>query len=183
MGCRYVLAQKPCQGNADRARQFAKAAGARVIATSSSAEKCETLKKLGADHVINYRETDNWGEEAKKLTGGVGVDHIIEVGGAKTLQESLVAIKPEGVISVIGFVSGATGDGMPNMLHALLSLCTVRGLMVGSKAQFEEMNACIVANNIKPVVDKRVFELKDLKAACEYMWEQKHFGKVTIKIA
>jgi NADPH:quinone reductase-like Zn-dependent oxidoreductase len=83
--------------------QFAKAAGARVIATTSSAEKGETLKKLGADHVLNYKENPNWGEEAKKLTGGVGCHHVVEVAGPSSLAQSLKAVRFEGVISIIGF--------------------------------------------------------------------------------
>ena len=86
------------------ALQFAKAAGAKVISTTSSKEKEERLKKLGADHVINYKEDANWGETAKKLTGGVGVDHIIEVGGPSTVRNSLKAIKFEGIISIIGYL-------------------------------------------------------------------------------
>jgi len=162
--------------------KFAKAAGARVIATTSSLNKAETLKKLGADHVINYKEVSNWGEEAKKLTGGEGVDHILEVGGSNTMRQSLAAIKIEGVISIIGFVGGA-GDDQPNILEALMHFCIIRGLAIGSRAQFEEMNACIEATKLKPVVDKAVFEFQDLPKAYQYLWDQKHFGKVTVKVA
>jgi len=90
------------------ALQFAKAAGARVISTTSSKDKMDKLKKLGADHVINYKEDENWGETAKKLTGGVGVDHVIEVGGPSTTRNSLKAIKFEGIISIIGYVLHST---------------------------------------------------------------------------
>ncbi|KAF1955761.1 NAD(P)-binding protein [Byssothecium circinans] len=162
--------------------QFAKAAGARVIATTSSAEKAETLKKYGADHVINYKENPNWGEEAKKLTtNGDGVEHVVEVGGPTTLAQSLKAIKMDGVISIIGFIGGFTKD-QPTFLDCLNNLCTVRGLLVGSRAQFEEMNRAIEANDIHPVVDKKSFSLTELKDAYQYMWDQKHFGKLVIKI-
>ncbi|THW59595.1 NAD(P)-binding protein [Aureobasidium pullulans] len=161
--------------------QFAKAAGARVIATTSSKEKGEKLKALGADYVINYREDPNWGETAKKITGGVGVNHIIEVGGPNTLQQSLKAICLEGVISVIGFIGG-TNEKQPTLLDALVNICTVRGLYVGSRQQFEEMNAAIEANNIKPVIDENIFTLDQLKEAYQFQWDQKHFGKVGIKI-
>lgn len=161
--------------------QFAKAAGARVIATTSSADKCETLKKLGADHVINYKDDPNWGATAKKLTtGGAGVDHIIEVGGAATLEQSCAAIKYEGVVTIIGFLGGAKPK--TSAIDALMHLCTFRGVYVGSRQQLEDMVRCIEANDIHPVVDEKVFALDEVKEAYEYMWDQKHFGKVVIKV-
>ena len=118
--------------------QFAKAAGAIVISTTSSAEKAERLKKLGADHVINYKEVPNWGEEAKKLTpGGEGVDHIVEVGGPESIKQSFEAIKIGGVITVVGFVGGVKGG--PGFLEPLMRLCSVRGILVGNRVQFEAM--------------------------------------------
>ncbi|KAI1139366.1 NAD(P)-binding protein [Hypoxylon sp. FL0543] len=162
--------------------QFAKAAGARVIATTSSKEKAEVLKKLGADHVINYKEDPNWGETARKLTpGGAGVDHIIEVGGAGTIDQSFKAIKFEGIISVIGFLSGA--NTQTTVISTLQNVCTARGVYVGSKALMEDMVAAIEANDIHPVIDKEVFDFEKTKEAYQYMWDQKHFGKVVIKIA
>lgn len=141
------------------ALQFAKAAGARVIATTSSASKGDRLKQLGADHVINYKEDTNWGETAKKFTGGRGVQHIVEVGGPNTLSQALKAIAIDGVISIIGFLGGAAAEGTPTMLDALMSICTVRGVLVGSRHQFEDMNRAVEANNIKPVVDEKIFTL------------------------
>lgn len=165
------------------ALQFAKAAGAKVIATTSSPKKAEILKKLGADHIINYKDEPNWGEKAKGLTPGhVGVHHVIEVGGPTTMAQSLKAIKFDGVISIIGFLGG-TGKDQPTFLDCLNNICTVRGLLVGSRMQFEDMNRAIEANDIHPVVDEKVFELAELKEAYQYMWDQKHFGKLTIKIA
>ncbi|KAJ9644728.1 hypothetical protein H2201_006119 [Coniosporium apollinis] len=162
--------------------QFAKSAGATVIATTSSQEKAETLKKLGADHVINYKEDQSWGETAKNLTPGKeGVTHIIEVGGPNTLRQSLKAVKIDGVISIIGFLGGAKGDE-PSYLDCLTNICTVRGLLVGSRLQFEDMNRAIEANNIHPVVDEKVFTIDEAKDAYQYMWDQKHFGKLCIKI-
>lgn len=164
------------------ALQFAKAAGATVIATTSSAEKAETLKKLGADHVINYKETENWGEKAKELSyQGAGCHHVIEVGGAATMPQSLKAIRIDGVISIIGFVGGK-GKEQPTFLETLNNICTVRGILVGSRLQFEDMNASIEANKIKPVVDKKVFKLEELKDAYKYQQDQKHFGKVCVSI-
>lgn len=98
------------------------------------------------------------------------------------MAQSLKAIKIDGVISIIGFIGGFSKD-QPTFLDCLNNLCTVRGLLVGSRLQFEDMNRAIEANNIHPVVDEKVFELGQLKEAYEYMWDQKHFGKVTIKIA
>ncbi len=152
------------------ALQFAKAAGAKVISTTSSKEKEELLKKYGADHVINYKTDPNWGESAKKLTtGGLGVDHIVEVGGPSTVKQSLKAIKFDGVITIIGFLGGPKNEDEPSFLDCLTNLCTVRGSMVGSREQFEAMNRSIEANNIKPVVDKKVFGFEEAKDAYKYM--------------
>ncbi|KAJ4395250.1 hypothetical protein N0V85_006615 [Neurospora sp. IMI 360204] len=163
------------------ALQFAKAGGAKVIATTSSKEKCEMLKKLGADYVINYNEDKNWGETARALTpNNQGIDHIIEVGGAGTLGQSMKAIKYEGIISIIGFLGGA--QPKESILDTLSKICTVRGVYVGSKQLMEEMCLAIEANNIKPVVDKKIFKFDEVKEAYKYMWAQKHFGKVGISI-
>ncbi|OAL54269.1 hypothetical protein IQ07DRAFT_500031 [Pyrenochaeta sp. DS3sAY3a] len=165
------------------ALQFAKAAGAKVIATTSSAKKAELLKKLGADHVINYKETPDWGEAAAKLTpNGAGVQHVVEVGGPATMAQSLKAVAIDGVITIIGFIAGMEKN-QPSFLDCLNNLCTVRGILVGSRLQMEDMCAAIEANDLHPVVDDKVFELKDLKDAYEYMWDQKHFGKLTVKVA
>jgi NADPH:quinone reductase-like Zn-dependent oxidoreductase len=163
-------------------RQFAKSAGARVIATTSSSKKADLLKKLGADHIINYKEEPNWGEVAKSLTTNKeGVHHILEVGGPTTMKQSLNAIKIDGVISIIGFLGGVSKD-QPTFLDCLNHVCTVRGILVGSRLQFEDMNAAIEANDIHPVVDEKVFSLDEVKDAYQYMWDQKHFGKLCIKI-
>lgn len=114
-------------------------AGATVIATTSSASKAEILKKLGADHVINYKENPNWGEHAASLTpDGAGVNHVLEVGGPATMAQSLKAIKIDGVISIIGFLGGQVKE-QPSFLDALMNICTVRGVLVGNRIQFEEM--------------------------------------------
>ncbi|KZZ96472.1 Alcohol dehydrogenase superfamily, zinc-type [Beauveria brongniartii RCEF 3172] len=166
------------------ALQFAKAAGARVIATTSSDGKAASLRALGADHIINYKENPEWGAEARKITGGVGVDHIVEVVGPKSMAQGLKAIKVGGVISIIGFVGGGAED-QPGFLDCLTNLCTARGLMVGSRAQMEDMCRAIEANpeRLRPVVDKKLFKLEDVKKAYEYQWSGKHFGKVCIEIS
>ncbi|KAK4108282.1 alcohol dehydrogenase-like protein [Canariomyces notabilis] len=163
------------------ALQFAKAAGATVIATTSLAEKAELLKKLGADHVINYREDPNWGETARKLTpNGEGVEHVIEVGGESTMTQSLAAIKMEGIISIIGLLGGTRPKD--SIMEALSRVCVIRGVYVGSRTQLEDMVKATEEHNIHPVVDKTVFTLDQAKEAYEYMLAQKHFGKVGIKI-
>ncbi|KAF4119309.1 D-arabinose 1-dehydrogenase, Zn-dependent alcohol dehydrogenase family [Geosmithia morbida] len=166
--------------------QFAKAAGARVIATTSSADRAGLLRKLGADHIINYREKADWGEEARSITGGVGVDHVIEVAGPTSMAQSLKAVRIGGVISIIGFVGGAArAEGEPGFLDSLVSMCTVRGFLVGSRTQMEEMNLAIEGNieKLRPVVDSKTFTLDQVKEAYEYQWSGKHQSKVGIKIA
>ncbi|KAL8647172.1 MAG: hypothetical protein Q9210_005717 [Variospora velana] len=164
------------------ALQFAKAAGARVIATTSSDAKASTLRSLGADVVLNYKTDAAWGETAKRLSPhGLGVDHILEVGGPTSMGQSLKAIRPEGVISIIGFLGGMSKE-QPTFLESLTNICIVRGVAVGSRLQFQAMNEAIDATGIKPVVDEKVFALEELREACQYMWEQKHFGKLTVKI-
>ena len=150
--------------------QFAKAVGARVIATTSSPEKAEKLKKLGADHVINYKTDPNWGETARKLTpNNVGVDHIVEVGGSGTLKQSLKCIKFEGVVSIIGFLGGGNPKEQPVALDALMHICTIRGVYVGSKALMNDMVDAIEANDIHPVLDEKVFSLEQAREAYDYM--------------
>lgn len=141
-----------------------------MIATTSSAEKGDKLKKLGADHVINYKDDPNWGETARKLTPeGAGVDHIIEVGGSGTLQQSFKCIKFEGVISIIGFLGGVDPKTQPTVLETLGHICTVRGVYVGSKALMKDMIRAIEANDIHPVVDDKVFTLDQAREAYDYM--------------
>ncbi|KAJ5632419.1 hypothetical protein N7490_008758 [Penicillium lividum] len=165
----YVLVQGT-GGVSMFALQFAKAAGAVVIATTSSAEKAKKLKSLGADHIINYREDANWGETAKKLTpDGAGVDHIVEVGGSGTLKQSFKAIKYEGVISVIGFLGGVDPKTQPSVVDTLGHICTVRGVYVGSKELMRDMIRAIEANDIHPVVDEKVFSLDQTREAYEHM--------------
>lgn len=164
--------------------QFARAAGAKVIATSSSDEKLEFLKKVGATHVINYKTDKNWGETAKKLsTGELGVDHVVEVGGPGTMKQSMLAVKPEGVITVIGFLGGTNHEDTPTTLDTLTHLCTVRGILVGSRLQFDDMVRAIETADIHPVVDKNVFPFEKAPDAYKYQWDQKHLGKVVITVA
>ena len=144
------------------ALQFAKAAGATVIATTSSASKAAKLKELGADHVINYKEISEWGEKAKELTlNGEGVDHVIELGGPMTLAESIKAVKIDGVISIIGFLAqGKPGQEAPNWLETLARTFTARGVFVGSRLQFEEMVSLFPAMGFVWVKEIRKAEAK-----------------------
>lgn len=126
------------------ALQFAKAAGAKVIATTSSAAKGEILKKLGADHVINYKDEPEWGAKAKSLTPNeAGVDHILEVAGPTTMIQNFNAIKHDGIISIIGFLGGFA-EKQPSFLEALNHGCIVRGILIGSRLQFEEMVSLVM---------------------------------------
>lgn len=157
---------------------FAHAAGLRTILTSSSEEKIARAKELGADETINYKRTPDWEKEARKLTGGLGVDHVIEVGGSDTMPRSLAAVRTGGAISVIGVLSGGQPTVSPAQI--LMSSVRVQGIYVGSRWMFERMNRAISFHQIKPVVDK-VFAWTEYKQALEYMEGQSHFGKICLK--
>ena len=161
------------------ALQFAKAAGARVIATSSSDEKLEKLKRLGADAVINYKAVPNWGQKVKNLTDGRGVDHVIEVGGPGTLMESITACRTGGHIALIGVLTGFAGEVV---IPALFSnQIRTSGILIGSRADQEDMIRAITANRLKPIID-RLFPLQEIVAAFKYFESQKHFGKVCLQL-
>jgi len=161
------------------ALQFAKAAGGVVIATSSSDEKLERAKALGADHLVNYRTTPDWARAARELTGGLGVDHVIEVGGADTFAQSIQAVRLGGHVHVIGVLSGFTKD--VNVAAIFGANAHVSGITVGSREHFEAMVRAIEANGIKPVVDKR-YPLADAQAAFQAMKAGEHFGKIVLDI-
>ena len=161
------------------ALQFAKAAGARVIATSSSEEKLEKLKRLGADDLINYKTTPSWGEKAKALTDGRGVDQVIEVGGPATLAQSMAACRLGGHIALIGVLSGFAGEVLIPALFA--AQIRVSGISIGSRADQEDMIRAIHVNRLKPVID-RSFGLEQIAAAFEYYQTQSHFGKISLEI-
>jgi NADPH:quinone reductase-like Zn-dependent oxidoreductase len=162
------------------ALQFAKAHGARVIATSSSNEKLARVKNLGADETINYKATPDWEKRATELTGGVGVDHVVEVGGAETFERSLRAIRPMGIVSQIGVLTGVAKD--LNIAPILMKHARIQGIYVGSRAMFEDMNRAIVQDKIVPVVDK-VFPFEQVPDALRHMESGSHFGKIVVKVA
>ncbi len=158
------------------ALQFAKAAGAKVIITSSSDAKLARARALGADETINYRSNPDWELAAKDITGGRGVDIVVETAGA-TLSKSLAATAFGGFVGVVGFVAGP--EATISLRQLFGPLIRVQGIAVGSKARFEQMNRAIEQHRIKPVLDT-VFALDDAQAAFKHMESGAHFGKVAI---
>lgn len=161
------------------ALQFAKLAGARVIATSSSEEKLEKLKRLGADDVINYKAEPGWGQKTKDLTDGRGVDHVIEVGGPATLTQSIAACRTGGHIALVGLLTGFMAEvSIPALFSNQIR---ISGISIGSRADQEDMVRAITVNGLKPVIDRR-FPLQDISAAFKHYESQKHFGKVCLEL-
>lgn len=160
------------------ALQFAKMAGARVIATSSSDAKLGRLKEMGADALVNYKTTPDWDKPAREFTNGIGVDHVVEVGGAGTLPISVKAVRRAGYIATIGVLSG---PGEVDARMILLKSLRVRGIYVGSRVMFEDMNRAIAASGMRPVID-RVFGFDETAEAMKYMESGAHFGKVCIRL-
>jgi NADPH:quinone reductase-like Zn-dependent oxidoreductase len=160
------------------ALQFARLAGARVIATSSSDQKLGRARELGASEGINYKTTPDWDKRVRELTGGKGVDQVIEVGGAGTLPKSIRAARVGGYIALIGVLSGA---GDISQLPILMKNIRVQGIFVGSRSMFEDMNRAIQSNQLRPVVD-RVFPFEQAVEALEYLESGAHFGKVVIRM-
>lgn len=159
------------------ALQFAKLFGARVIATTSSNDKANRLKALGADDTVNYRTTPDWNVAVRDLTAGRGVDRVIEVGGAGTLEKSLKSVAAEEQISLVGVLVNGPPTLDLNVLRR--SMSTLRPVAVGSRPQFVAMNRAIAVNRLKPVID-RVFSFDDAIAAFRYYEAGQFFGKVVI---
>ena len=159
--------------------RFAKAAGAKAIVTSSSPEKLKRARDLGADEVINYRLTPEWGKEAARLSGVDGVDHVIEVGGAGTFQQSVRASRFHGNIGLIGILSGR--DAATEIFSIVPKGLNVFGIYVGSPMMFEEMNRALLQNRLRPVID-RVFPFAEAPDAFRYLESGAHFGKVVIAV-
>lgn len=159
------------------ALQFARLHGARVIATSSKDEKLAKALELGAADGINYKTTPDWAKKTLELTGGRGVDFVVEVGGAGTLGQSMKAVRSGGQISLIGVLSGG---GEVNPMPILMKNIRVQGIFVGSREMFEAMNRAISLAKLKPVVD-RVFPFSEAVEAYRYMESAAHFGKVAIE--
>lgn len=161
------------------ALQIAKAMGAQVIATSSSDEKLERLRTLGADHVLNYRTTPDWGKEMRRLTDGRGVDHVIEVGGPGTLAQSIAAGRPGALISLIGVLTGTSGDVPTAQLMARQQ--RLQGLLVGSRKHQQDLLAALTMTGLRPVID-RSFDLAQLADAFRHQETNSHLGKICVTI-
>lgn len=159
--------------------QFAHAMGIRAIITSSSDEKLARAKKLGAALGINYKTTPDWDKAAMEFTGGVGVDHVVEVGGAATLARSFHALRVGGKITMIGGLSGGATELNPGLIFSRRA--NVQGISVGSTQMFLAMNRAIEVNAIRPVIDK-VFAFADAQAAYKHMASGAHFGKIVIRV-
>src|ERR1700722_12463473 len=161
------------------ALQFALAAGARVFAITGSQAKVDRLERLGAEHVIRYETEPEWSRAVLEVTGGVGVDHVVQTGGAGTIDESIKAAAVGGSISLVGLLTGA--GGRLDMLPILTKTLRLQGVIVGSVEMFERMIGMIEHLRIRPVIDE-AFQMQDVAAALEYLKSGPHLGKVTIKV-
>lgn len=162
------------------ALQFAQAQGARAIVTSSSDDRLERVRKMGAWQTLNYREQPEWAKIVREMTDGNGVDRVIEVGGAETIAQSLSATRFGGIISLIGSLTGLT---VPiDLARIFMKRIAIHGILVGHREGFEEMNRALCATSIKPVVD-RVYGLEELPDALRAMKSGGHFGKICVRIA
>jgi NADPH:quinone reductase-like Zn-dependent oxidoreductase len=137
------------------------------------------LKALGADHIINYKKELAWGSLAREITNGTGVDHVIEVGGPETLEQSMLAARVGGHISVIGILTGLEGN--LSIVTALIKQLRLQGLIVGNRTQQQEMIKAIDANNMRPIIDK-VFPVEDIVDAFRYQESNQHFGKICLNV-
>lgn len=162
------------------ALQLAKAKGARVIITSSQNEKLERAKKMGADHLINYKERPDWENEVLSLTDGRGVDRVIEVGGGGTLEKSILATRMGGRISLIGVLTGF--DNKINPVPLFQKNQTLHGIYVGSGEMQKKLGQELEEFGIHPLID-HIFTLEDSLKAYQYLENGKHFGKVVIKLS
>ncbi|WP_159712903.1 zinc-dependent alcohol dehydrogenase family protein [Geminicoccus flavidas] len=160
------------------ALQIAKAMGATVIATSSSDAKLERVRELGADHVINYRQQPEWGRLVQEMTGGQGVDHVVEVGGPGTLPQSITAVRIGGHISLIGVLTGRAGEVPTSLLMA--KQARLQGLIVGSRRHQIEFVQALDATGIRPVID-RSFPLEGIADAFRHEESGSHFGKICLE--
>ncbi|HER26344.1 MAG TPA: NAD(P)-dependent alcohol dehydrogenase [Rhodospirillales bacterium] len=164
------------------ALQMAKARGATVIATSSSGEKLERLKDLGADHLLNYREIPDWGKAVLALSEGRGADLVVEIGGGETINQSLRAIRSGGTLSLIGNVSGSVAE--INLPHVFMFHKRLIGIATGSVADFRAMMAEISSTGLRPVIDDTVYDFQDLGLglALKALPQGDHFGKVVVRV-
>ena len=160
------------------ALQFGRLLGARVVITSSSDAKVKRALDMGASDGINYKTNPDWDKKARELTGDVGVDHVVELGGAGTLGRSLKAVRMGGRISLIGVL---TGGGEVNPMAALMKNVRIQGIYVGSRDMFEAMNRAIALHRLRPVIE-RVFPFDKARAAFRHMESAAHFGKIALRV-
>jgi NADPH:quinone reductase-like Zn-dependent oxidoreductase len=158
--------------------QFARMAGARVVATSSSDQKIERLRTMGVSDAINYKQAPDWEKDVLRVTGR-GVDCVIEIGGAGTFARSVQSLAFGGKVCLIGFVAGRDGDTSPFPL--MYKAGNLHGIFVGDREMFEEMNRAVAVNHVKPVVD-RVFPLEEAKQAFAHHASGQFIGKVVIQL-
>jgi NADPH:quinone reductase-like Zn-dependent oxidoreductase len=161
------------------ALQFARLAGAQVIATSGSDATLARAIQLGAAQGINYKTVPDWGGKVRELTDGRGVDLVVEVGGAGTLSQSMKAVRIGGRVSLIGVLTGNTGE--LNQLPLVMKKVRLQGILVGSRVMFESMNRAISVHRFSPVID-RVFPFEEVREALRTMEHGAHFGKICIRI-
>lgn len=162
---------------------FAVRTGATVIGTTGSDEKAHWLTELGVSKVLNYCSDPKWGETSRQLRpDGEGVDLVVDVGGAGTLAQSLKAIRYDGTVAVTGFLSGNEDGPGPSLMEVLPRAANVRGILAGSRAQYNEMVGRMEEWKFRTIVDHRVFGFEEAKEAFEYLWAQKHVGKVVIEM-
>jgi NADPH:quinone reductase-like Zn-dependent oxidoreductase len=163
------------------ALQLASVYGSRTIITSSSDEKLERTKELGADDLINYNTTPEWDKAVLDLTEKRGVDHVVEVGGGGTIQKSLKAVKMGGHIALIGALTGGAG-GEISPVSVFMKSVKLHGIFVGSRQMFEHLNQLMcLHHHLKPVIDK-VFDFGEAREALKYMESGSHFGKIVVRI-
>lgn len=160
------------------ALQLAKAMGAEVLQTSSSDEKLERAKALGADHVINYKQTPDWGKKVLELTAGHGADHVVEVGGPGTLPQSITAVRAGGHIALIGVLTGQ--EGVTPTMRLMAKQARLEGLIVGNRRQQQEYVSALEQNGMHPVIDRR-FALEELGDAFRMQQDSQHFGKIVVE--
>ena len=162
------------------ALQIAKALGSRVIITSSSDEKLERARSMGADETVNYADNPEWPAEVRRLTGGEGVDHVIEVGGPGTLEKSLACTKVGGQIGLIGVLAGT--EGRPNLMPAVFNCVRINGIYVGSSFMLRDFAEFCGSVTLRPVID-RVFGFDEARDAYRYLKSGQHFGKVVVRVS
>jgi NADPH:quinone reductase-like Zn-dependent oxidoreductase len=160
------------------ALQFALISGANVIITSSSDEKLERAKKLGAVQTINYKKTADWGKHVRQICGDRGVDLVVEVGGPGTFNQSVAALRRGGTLALIGVLAK---DSNPNILPVLMNAIRVQGIFVGSREMFSAMNSAISLHQLHPVID-RTFAYDEVREAFRLMEQGGHFGKICISV-